>query len=420
MKDLTALRARLRRAGLKPASSLPPPARKAPAIPVDWPGTAVVTPIGSYFLAEFRYAMDWHHGKGVLSKFLETTPLPDVLEIGAETSPGNMVFMDTETTGLAGGTGTLAFLVGTGSYVEDGFLLRQYFLADPSGEAAMLEASLGEMESQKALVTFNGRAFDVPILQARAALRLRRRDALTRVSHFDLLIHARRLWSRRLESCALRNLETDLLDVRRSAEDVPGGLIPYLYREYLQTGDPTRMAGVLYHNAQDILSMAVLAAEVVDRYRRPPAEIEDPQDALAMAFVYRGLGRTGLAEEGFRAVLQSGLAGEERVRALEGLANLLKAGGGSDKAVELWEAWHESEPDDPLPCVELAKFYEWRARELPAALRWAETASTAAGRIPVAARRREVERAVEHRLKRLERKQKSTSRKKQARASHLS
>jgi uncharacterized protein YprB with RNaseH-like and TPR domain len=416
MKDLTALRARLRRAGLKPASALPTPARKTPAIPVDWPGRAVVTPIGTYFLAEYRYMADRPHGKGILSDLLEVSPLPDIPGVGEGISPRKLVFMDTETTGLSGGAGTLAFLVGTGSYVEGGYLLRQYFLADPSGEAAMLEACLEEMEAAEALVTFNGRAFDVPILQTRASLRLRRRDALTRIGHFDLLIHARRLWRNRLESCSLHGLETDVLDFRRTTEDVPSGLIPYLYREYLRTNDPNLMAGVLYHNTQDILSMAVLAAEVVDRYRRPPAEIEDPLDALAMAFVYRGLGRAAPAEEGFRAALDAPLEKADRVRALEGLANMLKAGGGAERAVALWEEWHTVAPEDPLPSIELAKFFEWRARDLDAAARWAEAASAAAGSLPEPARRREVERAVAHRLKRLERKQKSAGRKKKVRA----
>ncbi|MBN2083706.1 MAG: ribonuclease H-like domain-containing protein [Anaerolineales bacterium] len=416
MRDLTALRARLRQAGLKPASSLTPPVRKQPAIPIDWPGREVVTPAGIYFLAEFGYAADWRHGGKPLAKLLETTPLPSFPGLPADMSPADMIFMDTETTGLAGGAGTLAFLVGTGYYTAEGFVLRQYFLPDPSGEAAMLEASLAEMESRKTLVTFNGRAFDVPILQARAALRLRRLDALTGIAQFDLLIHARRLWKSRLESCALRNLETDLLDVRRSSEDVPGSLIPYLYREYLQTNDPNLMAGVLYHNAQDILSMATLAAEVADRYRRAPNEFEDPLDALAMGFIYRNMGRLPLAEQSFRAALQASLPGADRVRALEGLANLLKVSGGYEGAAELWEAWHVAAPDDPLPCIELAKFYEWRRHDLEQAARWAADALSSAERIPPAGRRRDLGRAVTHRILRLEKKQKSAARKKRARA----
>ena len=366
-------------------------------------------------LAEYRYAPEWCHGGKALTRFLEATPLPNFLDVPPGATPADMIFMDTETTGLAGGAGTLAFLVGTGYYTADGFVLRQYFLPDPSGEAAMLEATLAEMESYKALVTFNGRAFDVPILQARAALRLRRLDALTRIAQFDLLVHARRLWRSRLESCALRSLEAEVLDVRRSSDDVPSGLIPYLYREYLQTNDPNLMAGVLYHNAQDILSMAILAAEVADRYRRAPDEFEDPLDALAMGFIYRGMGKVSLAEQSLRAALRADLAGDDRVRALEGLANILKAGGGFEGAAELWEAWHAAAPDDPLPCIELAKFYEWRKRNLDQAMQWTEDALSAAERIPAAGRRRELERAVAHRRQRLEKKQKSAARKKPAR-----
>jgi uncharacterized protein YprB with RNaseH-like and TPR domain len=416
MKDLSALRARLRKAGLKPASALAPPVRKTPAVPVDWPGRSVVTPLGSYFFAEYRYAPEWRHGRSALAKFLEASPLPDFLEVADGTSPTEMVFMDIETTGLAGGAGTLAFLVGTGSFDDEGFIVRQYFLPDPSGEAAMLEAALGEMESAKSLVTFNGRVFDVPILQSRAALRLRRLDALTRPAHLDLLVHARRLWRGRMESCALRCLETDLLDVRRSTEDVPGGLIPYLYREYLRTNDPSLMAGVLYHNVQDVLSMAVLAAEVIERYRWKPGEIGDPLDAMAMGFIYRGLGRAALAEESFRAALRADLAVIDRVRALEGLADLLKTGGGFDRAAEIWEAWHAAAPDDPLPCVELAKYYEWRVRDLGSALRWGRCAMEAAGSVTDARRRRELERAVAHRMKRLAKKQKGANRKRKVRA----
>jgi tetratricopeptide (TPR) repeat protein len=281
----------------------------------------------------------------------------------------------------------------------------------------MLEAALSEMENGAGLVTFNGRGFDVPILQARAALRLRRFDSLTQPPHWDLLPHARRLWKRRLESCALRSLETEVLGVRRSTEDVPSSMIPWLYREYLRTGDPRCIAGVLYHNVQDILSMAFLAARILDRYTRPFAEIEDPRDVLSLAFVHRALGRFDLAEAAFRAAAEAGLDRENRVRAWEGLAGVLKDKGASAEAVEFWEAWHASAPDDPRPSIELAKYFEWRMNDLPAAMIWAERAGSAAAHLPAGARTRDVERAVAHRLNRLNRKQKSMSRKPPAHAS---
>jgi hypothetical protein len=187
MKDLHALRARLRQAGMKPASELEKPRPKPALLPADWPGRAVPGPDGIFYLAEYRYGPEIRQGDLGLLDFLPFSPLPDFLEIPRDTNLARMVFMDTETTGLAGGTGTLAFLIGTGTCIEGTFVVRQYFLPDPSGEAGMLEAALTEMENGAGLVTFNGRGFDVPILQARAALRLRRFGSLEQSPHWDLL-----------------------------------------------------------------------------------------------------------------------------------------------------------------------------------------------------------------------------------------
>lgn len=404
MKDLHALRARLRHAGLKPASELEKPRVKSAQLPSDWPGQPVTGPDGIYYLAEYRYGPEGRPGDQGLLDFLPYSPLPDFLEIPRETDLSKMVFMDTETTGLAGGTGTLAFLIGTGACIDGAFVVRQYFLPDPSAEGAMLAAALAEMEAGSALVTFNGRGFDVPILQARTSLRLRRRDALAQTPHWDLLPHARRLWKRRLESCALRSLETELLGVRRSTEDVPSSMIPDLYREYLRTGDPRLIAGVLYHNVQDVLSMALLAARVLNRYTRPIAEIEDPLEVLSLAFAHRALGRSEFAESAFRSAAQSGLDSVNRSRALEGLAGILKAKGDSAAAVEFWEAWVTSASDDPRPSIELAKYYEWKLDDPATAMEWTERAGSAAAVLPAGAGRRDVERALAHRLARLQRK----------------
>jgi uncharacterized protein YprB with RNaseH-like and TPR domain len=401
MRDLTALRERLRRAGLQPASSLGPPPPKIRSIPEDWPGQPVTSPLGEYFLGELFYPCDYSHGSRSISDGPGVSPLPAAFDLAAEIAPARMVFMDTETTGLAGGTGTLAFLVGMGSYMEGGFRLRQYFLADPAGEAALLEDALAEMEAGSALVTYNGRAFDVPILQARAALRLRRFDALAGFPHLDLLPHARRLWKRRLESCSLGSIERAVLGVRRSREDVPGSLIPTLYREYLQSGDSRPLSGVMYHNAQDILSLAVLAADIVERHGKSPAEAEDPLEALAFASIYRNRGQLDRAGECYRAALHGGLPAGEKICGLDGLAALLKRGRKYDEAVTCWEEWHAIDPSDPRPCEELAKYYEWRAGDFDAAIEWAEREAADGDD---AGRRGESRREIERRLARLRKK----------------
>jgi uncharacterized protein YprB with RNaseH-like and TPR domain len=360
----------------------------------------VSSPLGDYFLVERIYPKDHLHGGRPLARFADYADAPGLFHLPAEALPARMVFMDTETTGLAGGAGTFAFLVGTGSFGPEGFRIRQYFLPDPAGEAAMLEDALGEMETAAALVTFNGRTFDVPILQTRAALRLRRINALARTAHLDLLAHARRLWRRKLESCALGSLERELLGVVRSVEDVPSSLIPYLYREYLQSGDPVRMTGILYHNAIDILSMATLADEILQRYSLPPGEIPDPLEALSLAFAFRQEGRAAESERTFRAALGGRMPPAPRADALRALGMLLKQRHASGEALAVWEEWSALAPDDPAPSTELAKHYEWRNKDYPQALAWAEKACDAA----VSAGAAPLRRATEHRIQRLRKK----------------
>jgi tetratricopeptide (TPR) repeat protein len=165
------------------------------------------------------------------------------------------------------------------------------------------------------------------------------------------------------------------------------------------------MTGVLYHNAQDILSMAVLAAEISDRYSRPPAELADPLEALSLAFIYRDLEQPDRSADAFRTALQGSLPGEERARALEGLAALFKHQRAYDLAVPYWEEWHALDAADPRPCEELAKFYEWKRRDWSAALGWAGCISQAAGQMPSPLRQREIKRLAERRIARLRKKQ---------------
>ena len=403
MKDLHALRARLRHAGLKPASQSDKPRVKSAQLPADWPGQPVTGPDGIYYLAEYRYGPEGRPGDQGLLDFLPYSPLPDFLEIPRETDLSKMVFMDTETTGLAGGTGTLAFN-----------RHRRMHRWGIRGAAIFSSRSVGGRRNARGGAGGDGGRVGAGHLQR---TRLRRSDPAG--TNLAAPAAPRRpganaplgspparpsLVEATLESCALRSLETELLGVRRSTEDVPSSMIPYLYREYLRTGDPRLIAGVLYHNVQDVLSMALLAARVLNRYTRPIAEIEDPLEVLSLAFAHRALGRSEFAESAFRSAAQSGLDSVNRSRALEGLAGILKAKGDSAAAVEFWEAWVTSASDDPRPSIELAKYYEWKLDDPATAMEWTERAGSAAAVLPAGAGRRDVERALAHRLARLQRK----------------
>ena len=287
MPTVPDLRSRLQRLRLQkvkrqlppsvPPAALKPRSQAASDLTRTIPGQEVVTPLGVFQLIENVYPVSFFHGPSPLSAWLESDAAVAARLIGAqapaEIDLRSLAFVDIETTGLAGGTGTLAFLVGVGGYTGEQFTLRQYFLRDPGEEEAMLGQLVGDLASAAAWVTFNGRAFDLPILETRLTLN-RQRGVLGRRPNLDLLPPARRLYRGRLPSCALGDLEKHILRLVREQDDVPGELIPQMYLDYLRTGDASDMRRVIYHNAMDILSMVTLGAHLVEAFATPLEEEE--------------------------------------------------------------------------------------------------------------------------------------------------
>jgi hypothetical protein len=168
------------------------------------------------------------------------------------------VFLDIETTGTAGGTGTIAFLVGLGFLEEGYFQVRQFFLHDLSQEAAFLEAIHEFSARFHHLITYNGKCFDTQVLRNRFLLH-RREDPFSDKNHIDMLFVARRLWKRRFQACELIHLERNVLGFER-ADDIPSYLIPSVYTDYLRFANASLIEKVMHHNQWDILSLAVLTA----------------------------------------------------------------------------------------------------------------------------------------------------------------
>ena len=197
----------------------------------------------------------------------------DVLSEGAVPSmhPERLAFLDTETTGLAGGTGTYAFLIGIGRVEPDGFHVRQFFMREYAEERSLLAALNKHLEGFDVLVTYNGRAYDQPLLETRYRI-TRHKPPFARMTHLDLLYGARRLWKLRLESCRLMQLERQILGVEREG-DLPGDLIPYVYFEYLRSREARRLVPIFHHNAIDILTLACLTAIVPAAFRNTDAGI---------------------------------------------------------------------------------------------------------------------------------------------------
>jgi uncharacterized protein YprB with RNaseH-like and TPR domain len=172
-----------------------------------------------------------------------------------------LLFLDLETTGLSGGTGTYAFLCGLGTVCGEYFKVVQFFLKNPAHEAEWLGAVDACIPKNATLVTYNGKTFDIPMLTTRHILS-RMRPHWESSPHVDLLYFSRRLYRGYLESCSLGSVETHVLGVRRAGEDVPGFLIPEIYARYLRTGDAAPLRGVFYHNELDIASLASLYRRV--------------------------------------------------------------------------------------------------------------------------------------------------------------
>lgn len=376
------------------------------------PGYLTVAPSGDAFYVETEYPVEYERGPLALEAIFDVPQPAWELLGGPPFNPRRAVYLDTETTGL-GGMGTYLFLIGIGFFDAHRFVVRQYFMRDYPDEPAMLEALHADLSRFEAIVSFNGRSFDWPMLEGRFLLH-RMRPPLRGAPHFDLLHPARRLWKERLGACNLTNLEEQILNVRRYG-DVPGELIPALYFEYLRSGDARPLEPVLHHNLLDIVTMvglgAVMASVVSDPLSpSPDGELVCGDDLFAVA---RLLGRQGDTAQSLlcmEAALQRGLQGVGETRALRELSQTYKRIREHNRAVEIWQAMLEREPNLALfPLVELAKYHEHVAKDPETALQFtyraleiAKRRRSMAGVYGPAAAREVAE--IEHRLQRLARK----------------
>jgi uncharacterized protein len=384
------------------------PPRAARGIEDLLSGELLSTRHGTCFLHRECYPLNHTHGHLCLSTLVAHPPARSAQlardERLAAIDLQRLAFIDTETTGLAGGTGTYAFLVGVGLFRDEAFELYQFFMRDYAEEPGQLTA-LGELlDSMEAVVSFNGKSFDLPLLETRF-LMVRQPPRLVGAPHLDLLPVARRLWKYRLESCALSALEPAVLGVQRAQADVPGWLIPSLYAEYARTGDASEMPRIFYHNAQDILSLVTLAAHLCDIVAAPaPYDATLPgEDLYGLGRLLLDLGDTRRAEAAYvRAASECrSHVGE---RAMRDLAALLKRQERRDQAVAWWQSLSATY-DSVEACEELAKHHEWYTGDLPQAVAWTERAIALTHAWPPGSRRRDTLAALEHRLARLQRKQ---------------
>ncbi len=403
--QLAVLRRRITRIQNRPpAASLPaaPPNeelwRVAPAhydANVLLPGEVVENAQGQFFLSERFFPAHRRHGSVEFSRLAELTAdllSPISREEIPPCPPQRWAFLDTETTGLAGGTGTCAFLVGVGVIEDAGFRVRLFFMRDYDEEAAMLEGLAAFLADYDVLVTYNGKVYDAPLLETRYRM-ARMRPALERLAHLDLLFAARRLWRLRLETCRLIELENQILGVEREG-DLPGEMIPYFYFDYLRTRQAFRLVPLFHHNVMDIVSLAVLTAVILPTFADPAqAPLHRGEDLLGLARWLRQVDPEQ-ALNLYRRAVDGNLRDQHLFAALWEIALIEKKLGRRGLAVEIWRDLAGVRNSFRRQALEeLAKHYEHEERDYGAALE-----------MTTAALALEPDPDLEHRRQRLERK----------------
>ncbi|MFO7942494.1 MAG: ribonuclease H-like domain-containing protein [Bacillota bacterium] len=299
--------------------------------------------------------------------------------LGAEEppeDPTDIVLLDLETTGLSRGVGTLPFLAGTATLDEEGVEVVQYFLSDPGGEHAYLEAVSKRLEEYDHLITFNGKSFDLPLLENRYTLNRMKPPRFR--GHSDLLPPARRLWSRTLSSCSLISLEEHILARPRSS-DIPGSEIPARYFDYLAGGPIEMVDEIVHHNELDLLATADLLFCMLRPLREPTASGEH----LAIARMASKCRRSDLAQRQLEKAASRAVGDRDYLAALRELGLLWRRRGDYRKAASFWRPaveLVEAGIVPPYPVteahVEMAKYAEHKLRDFDMALDYTKRALT--------------------------------------------
>ena len=284
--------------------------------------------------------------------------LPDAPDEIADA--GQWLFLDTETTGLAGGSGTYAFLVGIAWWEGGGLEIEQYFLREYSEERALLFALRERIAEHPVLVTFNGKSFDWPLLETRYRMCLKI-SAPTPRAHLDFLHPARNLWRLRLGSVRLSELERHVLGWDRGA-DLLSGLIPQIHFDYLRGGPPEQLVPVLNHNQMDLRGLAVLSRRTLSLLSDAENLGQDGLELFGVSRICEKRGECTRARKLYERAIASFLPMETDRAARRSLAKLAKREGDFDLACELWKGALGNTRHGYEAYEQLAIYYEHKAR----------------------------------------------------------
>jgi len=329
---------------------------------------------GNIFMSTSMFPYDFKQGFIQLKNNILHSSLLKVSKIkGDLSSLKELLFLDTETTGLSGGTGTMAFLVGLGKFTEEGFVIKQYFLENPEQEYSLLSRIVKEADGHKIVVSYNGASFDIPLLNSRFALN-HIESPFKSFQHLDLLHLSRKIWKLRLNFCKLIDVESNVLGFKRIEKEVPGWMVPQIYFDFIKTQDARPLNGVFYHNCMDVLSLAAIFTYASDLLTNIPSESHHAfsTDLLSIAKLYEKTGKLDEARLFYDTCFQKEIPEEITAKAHFRYGVLSKRLGNYEKALSLWEISFAC--GDVSAAIELAKYYEHKQKSIELALGWVEKA----------------------------------------------
>lgn len=275
------------------------------------------------------------------------------LQDAADIPHENLLFLDTETTGLHGGAGTVAFLVGIGQFKDGQFVVTQYLMRDYDEESFVLSPVMQALNACEAVVTFNGASFDMPLLQSRLIMNGMHRG-YEPPFNIDLLHIARRVFKLRVKPCSLTQLESEIFHQPR-VDDLPGSEVPERYFKYIKTREMALLDDILDHNAQDIVSMARLMYALINLHEQPLTS-KDQRDLFSLGRVFEKRGKRESAKVCFRACGEAGIKGAAQLH----LADILRREGNHQDAADTYEGLRLSGAGGAKVYIALAKIYEHR------------------------------------------------------------
>jgi len=364
-------------------------------------GEYINTSFGDIFVAQVRYPREYRHG-GLSLRSISQISDKWLSRWGKFSSPKKFnhrktIFVDTETSGLAGGGGTIPFLIGIGYFYRGLFRVEQFFADSFSREEGMLDLVTDFVEPFDTVVTFNGKTFDLPLIETRYLLK-RKQSPFSRMEHLDLLHPSRQLWNLSLDNCKLQTIERDILRFRR-IHDLPGSEIPQAYFDYIRLGNPDPLYRVFQHNADDIASLSAVTY-LLWQEMQDDSNGRDVLLEFSRGRILNRYGETERAIQSLESVRLKETSPKRKMVVLSQLSLIYKSLGYWEKAVSLWlEMVENTFLFFLLPYLELAKYFEHREKDFKRAKKIVEEALV---KIPTH-RSREVE-ELHYRLNRLQRK----------------